>query len=248
MNLSVRPGRPVPGCGWIAPLAELPVGAVYADGDTVAIRAADQVVRHAHPVRVLAWTLPRCETCEGGLRFDFDGVETFSCDRCQKMWPADFFTTVDAPRELRLPSPVHHEDNPLCACIPAYLERDLTDPQCPLDVAVEAVEAATGLVEHQGVWGPPPAPEEPPGLPRHTEALLDGDRTARITFQPARTDMVASDLWDPDDMPIHPAAQDVAALVSSLGREDAVRLWALAETITVTVAGPDAGEFTSTTI
>lgn len=248
MNLGVRPGRPVPGCGWIAPLAELPVGAVYADGDTVAIRAADQVVRHAHPVRVLAWTKPDCPSCLNPLRFDDTGVETFSCPRCEMMWPADFFTTVDAPRELRLPSPVHHEDNPLCACIPAYLERDLTDPQCPLDVAVEAVEAATGLEEHQGVWGPAPVAEELPGLPRHTEALLDGDRSARITFRPERTDMVASDLWGPDDMPTHPTADDVAALAASLGREDAVRLWALAETITVTVAGPDAGDFTSTTI
>lgn len=247
MSVVARPGRPVPGCGWIAPLADLPVGAVYVDGDAVAIRAADQVVRHARPVRVLAWSPPDCPSCLIPLRFDDNGIETFSCPLCEMMWPADFFTTVDGLGELRLPSPVHHEDNPLCACIPAYLERDLTDPQCPLDVAVEAVEAATGLEEHQGVWGPPPVAEELPGLPRHTEALLDGDRTARITFRPARTDMVASDLWDHDVMPDHPTAQDVAALAGQLGRDDVVRLWALDESITVTVAGPDVGEFTSTT-
>lgn len=246
MSLDARPGRPVPGCGWIAPLAELPVGAVYADGDIVAIRVEDQIVRHAHPVRVLAWSPPVCETCETELAFDDGGVETFRCDRCQKMWPADFFTSVAAPVDLRLPSPVHAEANPSCSCIAAYLERELTDPQCPLDDIVEAVEAATGLRELNGVWGPPPAAEPAPNMPRHTEALLAGDRSAQITFRPARTQMVASDLWGPDEMPEHVTADDVAALVSQIGgRSEAVRTWSLADEITVTVSGPDS-DFTST--
>ena len=169
-----------------------------------------------------------------------EGTEGLCCVRCN--------AAVDSNSALRLPSPVHHEDNPLCTCISAYLERGLVDPQCPLDVAVEAVEAATGLQERNGTWGPPQEAEQAPRLPRHTEALLDGDRSARITFRPAHTDMVASDLWGPDDMPDHPTAQDVAALVDQLGRSDAVRLWALADKITVTVSGPDVGDFTSTTI
>ncbi len=248
MSLDARPGRPVPGCGWIAPLAELPVGAVYADGDIVAIRAADQVVRHAHPVRVLAWTPPDCPSCLNPLRFDPNGVETFSCQRCEMMWPADFFTTVDGFGELRLPSPVHHEDNPLCACIPAYLERDLTDPQCPLDVAVEAVEAATGLEEHRGVWGPPPAADELPGPSRLVQAILDGDRSARITFRVPEVVITAHDLWGLGDMPSPPTAADVAESAFQVGREEFVRSLGIAESITVIVAGPDAGEFTSTTI